>query len=212
MTRWFISRVRVCWRPGAGAGHTGGDTDSGDTFEDLLQACSKCKLYIGNSTMAKRNMPNINNSVSSSVAQHPVLFKYLASYLHRPVPELRLCAGTLRITRSQRPALGHQGIEGGNTQEVEEVQEVKEEVERGGLAADWPHGAMLPLLLSPSSLNCSASGDQSRAVIIVPVIMSRAMSALGLHITPTLSQQGLMVHGLLVYGWVNKAIIANSHV
>ena len=209
MTRWFISRVRVCWRPGAGAGHTGGDTDSGDTFEDLLQACSKCKLYIGNSTMAKRNMPNLKNSVSSSVAQHPVLFKYLASYLHRPVPELRLCAGTLRITRSQRPALGHQGIEGGDTQEVEEV---KEEVERGGLAADWPHGAMLPLLLSPSSLNCSASGDQSRAVIIVPVIMSRAMSALGLHITPTLSQQGLMVHGLLVYGWVNKAIIANSHV
>ena len=92
------------------------------------------------------------------------------------------------------------------------MQEVKEEVERGGLAADWPHGAMLPLLLSPSSLNCSASGDQSRAVIIVPVIMSRAMSALCLHITPTLSHQGLMVHGLLVYGWVNKAIIANSHV
>ena len=156
--------------------------------------------------MAKGNMPNLKNSVSSSVAQHPVLFKYLASYLHRPVPELRLCAGTLRITRSQRPALGHQGTEGGDTQEVE-VEEVKEEVERGGLAADWPHGAMLPLLLSPSSLNCSASGDQSRAVIIVPVIMSRAMSALGLHITPTLSQ-----HGLLVCGWVNKAIIANSHV
>ena len=102
-------------------------------------------------------------------------------------------------------------LEGGDTQEVE-VQEVKVEVERGGLAADWPHGATLPLLLSPSSLNCSASGDQSRAVIIVPVLMSRAMSALCLHITPTLSQQGLMVHGLLVYGWVNKAIIANSHV
>ena len=149
-------------------------------------------------------------SRSSRIVQHPVLSKYLASYLHRPVPELRLCAGTLRITRSQRPALGHQGIEGegGDTQEVQEVQEVKVEVERGGLAADWPHGAVLPLLLSPSSLNCSASGDQSRAVIIVPVIMSRAMSALGLHITPTLSQQGLMVHGILVYGWVNKAIIA----
>ena len=126
---------------------------------------------------------HFKNSVSSSVAQHPVLFKYLARYLHRPVPELRLCAGTLRITRSQRPALGHQGIEGGDTQEVEEVDEVKVEVERGGLAADWPHGATLPLLLSPPSLNCSASGNRSRAVIIVPVIMSRAMSALGLHIT-----------------------------
>ena len=91
--------------------------------EDLLQACSKCKLYIGNSTMAKRNMPNLKNSISSSVAQHPVLFKYLAiCYLQRPVPELRLCAGTLRITRSQRPALGHLAIGGGgDTQEEEEV-------------------------------------------------------------------------------------------
>ena len=125
--------------------------------EILLRICCKRAqnanfIYIGN---GKRNMPNLKNSVSSSIVKHPVLFKYLASYLHRPVPELRLCAGTLRITRSQRPALGHQAIEGGDTQEVQ----VKEEVERGGLAADWPHGAMLPLLLSPSSLNCSASGD-----------------------------------------------------
>ena len=128
--------------------------------EDLLQACSKCKLYIGNSTMAKRNMPNLKNSISSSVAQHPVLFKLLAiCYLQRPVPELRLCAGTLRITRSQRPALGHLAIGGGGDTQEEEVWK---EVERGGLAADWPHAAMLPLLLSPSSLNCSASGDQER--------------------------------------------------
>ena len=59
-------------------------------------------------------MPNLKNSISSSVAQHPVLFKLLAiCYLQRPVPELRLCAGTLRITRSQRPALGHLAIGGG---------------------------------------------------------------------------------------------------
>ena len=34
VTRWFISRVRVCWRPGAGpeAGQLSGDTERGDTF------------------------------------------------------------------------------------------------------------------------------------------------------------------------------------
>ena len=96
--------------------------------EDLLQACSKCKLYIGNSTMAKRNMPNLKNSISSSVAQHTtsgivqVVSYLLSPVLQRPVPELRLCAGTLRITRSQRPALGHLAIGGGgDTQEEEEV-------------------------------------------------------------------------------------------
>ena len=127
-------------------------------------------------------MPNLKNSISSSVAQHPVLFKYLAiCYLQRPVPELRLCAGTLRITRSQRPALGHLAIIGGG--EVETLRR-RRRYRRRWRGEGWQQTGHTPPCSRCSSHHLLLTAlppvtrrEGTSRVIIVPVLMSGVMSA-----------------------------------
>ena len=79
------------------------------------------QFYNGKKKHAKsQELYKFKRRTTSGIVQ--VVSYLLSPVLQRPVPELRLCAGTLRITRSQRPALGHLAIGGGgDTQEEEEV-------------------------------------------------------------------------------------------